>query len=62
MLLAGGLFIVVVGVSTLAFSAFYLREQWSVLDALYFTIVTFTTIGFGDFSPDRARLHARPRA
>lgn len=26
-------------------------EGWSYLDALYFTIITLTTVGYGDFSP-----------
>lgn len=31
---------------------FYHRvEGWSLLDAYYFTIITLTTIGYGDFSP-----------
>jgi len=38
--------------STIIFSAFYSRESWSALDAFYFTIVSYSTIGFGDFSPD----------
>ncbi len=31
---------------------FYARvEHWRLLDALYFTITTLTTIGYGDFYP-----------
>jgi voltage-gated potassium channel Kch len=26
-------------------------EGWSYLDAFYFTIITLTTVGYGDFSP-----------
>jgi voltage-gated potassium channel len=33
-------------------TAFYVRaEGWSVVDALYFCVVTLTTIGFGDLVP-----------
>ena len=44
-LLALGIFVVAVSLSTVIFSAFYEAEEWSSLDAFYFTIVTFTTIG-----------------
>ena len=31
---------------------FYMRvEHWRMLDALYFTIITLTTVGYGDFAP-----------
>lgn len=31
---------------------FYARvEHWRILDALYFTIITLTTVGYGDITP-----------
>lgn len=36
----------------IAGTVFYtLVEGWSLLDALYFSVVTLTTVGFGDFAP-----------
>uniref|UniRef100_A0A7S3L9A2 Potassium channel domain-containing protein n=1 Tax=Amphora coffeiformis TaxID=265554 RepID=A0A7S3L9A2_9STRA len=36
-------------ISVIAFS--FVFEQWSIIDSMYFAVVTFTTIGYGDFSP-----------
>eukprot|EP00814_Leptocylindrus_danicus_P010967 CAMPEP_0116018690 /NCGR_PEP_ID=MMETSP0321-20121206/8795_1 /TAXON_ID=163516 /ORGANISM="Leptocylindrus danicus var. danicus, Strain B650" /LENGTH=433 /DNA_ID=CAMNT_0003489125 /DNA_START=46 /DNA_END=1347 /DNA_ORIENTATION=- len=38
------------GVGVLAYS--YVFENWSVVDSLYFSMVTFTTVGYGDISPE----------
>jgi hypothetical protein len=32
-------------------AVFHWLEGWSWLDSIYFVIITFTTIGYGDFSP-----------
>ena len=33
-------------------TAFYVRaEGWSVIDAVYFCVVTLATVGYGDFAP-----------
>lgn len=31
--------------------AYRFIEDWSWLDSLYFSVITLTTIGYGDFSP-----------
>lgn len=40
--------IVILMVGTLTY---HYLEGWSVVDSLYFSVVTLTTIGYGDFSP-----------
>ncbi len=30
---------------------FHYLEGWSFVDSLYFSIITLTTVGYGDFSP-----------
>lgn len=39
---------VTLGVGTIVY---HLVEGWSWIDSLYFSIITLTTIGYGDFSP-----------
>ena len=34
-----------------ASALFHWLEGWSWLDSIYFVVITFTTIGYGDFSP-----------
>jgi uncharacterized membrane protein YccC len=36
-------------ISIIAFS--FVFERWTIIDSMYFAVVTFTTIGYGDFSP-----------
>ena len=41
--------VLLVAAGTVAFS---LIEDWSVVDSFYFSVVTATTVGFGDLTPD----------
>ena len=43
---------VVAGVLVLTGTLFYWRfEEWTLIESLYFCIVTLTTVGYGDLSP-----------
>ena len=49
-----GLFALVV-VTLLAGTLFYWQiEGWSLLDSFYFSSITLTTVGYGDFAPETA--------
>jgi voltage-gated potassium channel Kch len=45
-LLVTTFFVILVG-STI----YHYLENWSWVDAIYFSVVTLTTVGFGDFAP-----------
>ena len=46
---------VVAGALLLTGTLFYSRfEDWTVIQALYFSVVTLTTVGFGDLHPTSA--------
>ncbi len=38
-------------VLTLGTVVYHYLEEWTWLDSFYFSIITLTTIGYGDFSP-----------
>jgi hypothetical protein len=42
--------LVYIGVAVLAYS-FLFEEQWSVIDSVYFSVVAFSSVGFGDVTP-----------
>jgi voltage-gated potassium channel len=46
---------VVAGVLVLTGTLFYWRfEDWTIIEALYFCVVTLTTVGYGDLTPTSA--------
>lgn len=43
---------VVAGALVVSGTLFYWRvEDWTIVESLYFSVVTLTTVGFGDFAP-----------
>lgn len=45
--------LLVVAILIAAGTIFYaLVEQWAVVDSFYFSVVTLTTVGYGDLSPE----------
>lgn len=43
---------VVAGALIVSGTIFYWRvEDWTIIESLYFSVVTLTTVGFGDFAP-----------
>ncbi|HII02035.1 TPA: two pore domain potassium channel family protein [Methanosarcinaceae archaeon] len=46
------LLLLVIFILTLGTFFYHNVEGWTWLDSLYFTVVTLTTVGYGDFSPE----------
>ena len=45
----------VAGALVLTGTIFYWRfEDWTIIQSLYFSVVTLTTVGYGDFAPTTA--------
>ena len=45
------LLITTFGIILIGTIIFHKIEGWSIIDAMYFTVITLTTVGYGDFSP-----------
>ena len=43
-----GIFFIIIVVGTICFM---FLEKWSLVDSLYFTVMTVTTVGYGDLVP-----------
>jgi hypothetical protein len=44
-------FALVVGLLTVGTVVYSILEDWSILNSLYFCVVTLSTIGYGDYTP-----------
>ncbi|WP_233422044.1 potassium channel family protein [Ruegeria profundi] len=49
-----GILAFTVGMILWASVFYHFVEGWSWLDSIYFSVVTISTVGFGDFSPETA--------
>ncbi len=49
-----GLLAFTIGMILWASVFYHFVEGWSWLDSIYFSVVTISTVGFGDFSPETA--------
>lgn len=47
-----GVLLVVILLILIGTALFSLVEGWSLVDSFYFSVVTLTTVGYGDFSPE----------
>ena len=45
------LIFVIIGLIVVGTFAYNRLEGWNYLDSTYFTVITLTTIGYGDFTP-----------